>query len=384
MVFYFTGTGNSLWVADALGKELGEPLISLAAELKKEEAVLTYALRTDEPILFVYPVHSWGPALPVVRFISRLAFVGYDRQPVYSVCTCGDECGYTLGKMRKALARRGLSLTAGYSVQMPNNYILLPGFSVDSPEVEKEKLAKAPERVAAILRQIKAEISDAKIAAPAGTVEAVETVVAVETVEAAAAGCGIVNAASASASGTVAGVDVCGASGSVEVAAAAADCGIVNAAAFGTFRTVEKGDAVNASQTIEAVDAANVSSAGNIANVANIGNASEASSETLYRQGSFPFLKSCLIYPLFANFAVGKNAFYATDACISCGLCARICPTETIVWSEGSRPRWGDTCVQCVACIHRCPARAIEYGRQTQKKGRYCHPQLSKLNKTDK
>lgn len=325
MVFYFTGTGNSLWVADAIGKELGEPLISLAAALKKEEAVLTYALRADERIVFVYPVHSWGPALPVMRFISRLTFTGYDGQPVYSVCTCGDECGYTLQKMRKALAKRCISLTAGYSVQMPNNYILLPGFSVDPPEVEKEKLVKAPEQVAAILRLIKAETGDTKTA---------ETSQASQPTSIAAA------SGRAKASGITA------------TTAAVETSGIVKAA-----------EPVTVSRTA---------------------NSAEASSETLYHQGSFPFLKSCLIYPLFATFAVGKNAFYATDACISCGLCARICPTATITWSEGSRPQWGDTCVQCVACIHRCPVRAIEYGQRTQKKGRYFHPQISKLNTTDK
>lgn len=272
MVFYFTGTGNSLWVADLLAKELGEPLVSIAEALKKNDDALTYGLRQDERILFVYPVHSWGPAVPVLQFISRLTFTGYAGQAVYSVSTCGDECGYADRRIRKALAKRSIPLTACYSVQMPNNYILLPGFSVDSPEVEKEKLDKAPQRVFAILEALKSEVGASPIHSDA----------------------------------------------------------------------------------------------------------------SLYHTGSFPLLKSGVVYPLFINFAIGKNAFYATDACISCGLCARICPTETITCSEAGKPQWADTCVQCLACIHRCPARAIEYGKETRKKGRYCHPQISQLNKADK
>ncbi len=95
MIFYFTGTGNSLWVAKSLGEALGEPLVSIADELHKEEKDLVYPVRPDEKILFVYPVHSWGPAVLVTRFISRLTLNGYAGQPVYSVSTCGDECGYT-------------------------------------------------------------------------------------------------------------------------------------------------------------------------------------------------------------------------------------------------------------------------------------------------
>ena len=66
MIFYFTGTGNSLWVAKALSEALGETLISIADELHKKEVGLVYPVRPDEKILFVYPVHSWGP----VEFIS--------------------------------------------------------------------------------------------------------------------------------------------------------------------------------------------------------------------------------------------------------------------------------------------------------------------------
>ena len=38
---------------------------------------------------------------------------------------------------------------------MPNNYILMPGFDVDSKEVETEKLKKAPERLKSIISFIK-------------------------------------------------------------------------------------------------------------------------------------------------------------------------------------------------------------------------------------
>ena len=155
MIFYFTGTGNSLWVAKTLSETLGEPLISIADELHKEEKDLIYPVRPDEKILFVYPVHSWGPAVLVIRFISRLTLTGYTGQPVYSVSTCGDECGYTDRLIGKALGKRAISLTAAYSVIMPNNYILLPGFDVDGKDVDERKLQDAPARVAEIIRVIR-------------------------------------------------------------------------------------------------------------------------------------------------------------------------------------------------------------------------------------
>ena len=38
---------------------------------------------------------------------------------------------------------------------------------------------------------------------------------------------------------------------------------------------------------------------------------------------------------------------------------------------EGGRPVWGDHCYQCLRCLHACPRQAIQYGKDTGKKGRY-------------
>lgn len=259
MVFYFTGTGNSLWVAKRLAEVFDEPLIPIAGALKKQTDELIYDLDDNENVFFVYPVHSWGPALPVMQFIARFRFQNYHHQPVYSVVTCGDECGYTNDIFSKALSKKGITLSAGYSVEMPNNYILLPGFNVDSKEVEYNKLNKAPDTLNNIVSSIKGEPAD------------------------------------------------------------------------------------------------------------------------IYLQGSLPFIKSRMIYPLFGSYAARQaGKFYATDDCIACNLCAKICPTHTISIREDGKPEWDrKSCVQCTACIHYCPVRAIEFGKVSVNKGRYHHPEIN-------
>ena len=58
--------------------------------------------------------------------------------------------------MNDLLAQKGWTSRHVYSVQMPNNYIVFPGFDVDSKALEEQKKAEAkrvlPELIEAIKR----------------------------------------------------------------------------------------------------------------------------------------------------------------------------------------------------------------------------------------
>ena len=52
MIFYFSGTGNSLWVARQLQESLQEPLYKLVDVLSSDQV---YALGEEERLGFVSP-----------------------------------------------------------------------------------------------------------------------------------------------------------------------------------------------------------------------------------------------------------------------------------------------------------------------------------------
>ena len=71
------------------------------------------------------------------------------------------------------------------------------------------------------------------------------------------------------------------------------------------------------------------------------------------------------------------SPFYATDACLKCGLCEKICPENALSLASG-KPRWTkDKCALCLGCINRCPVKAIQYGKVTEKRRRYVNPVLT-------
>lgn len=132
MIFYFSGTGNSLQVAQKLATALRETLFDMTSG----EPIPQFG--KYERVGFVFPVYAWGLPRVVESFVKQLP-MGSDQYYVYGVFTCGDDVGYTDWLLRKALRKKGWCLNAAYSVQMRNTYVCLPGFDVDALKVSVKK-----------------------------------------------------------------------------------------------------------------------------------------------------------------------------------------------------------------------------------------------------
>lgn len=68
--------------------------------------------------------------------------------------------------------------------------------------------------------------------------------------------------------------------------------------------------------------------------------------------------------------------YFDAKACISCGLCEKVCPTKNIELIDG-KPVFGDNCINCLACYHRCPQKAINYSEKTKTFARYKNPNMN-------
>lgn len=153
MIFYFSGTGNSLWAAKYMADFFLEELIPIADYYKSETAP-RFSLKDGEKIGFIFPVHSWGIPMIVKKFLQQVEFAEFNHNLIYTIVTCGDECGATNLMVQEILAKKGMECRHIYSVQMPNTYIVFPGFDVDKKELEKEKKMNAQITIQDIARAI--------------------------------------------------------------------------------------------------------------------------------------------------------------------------------------------------------------------------------------
>lgn len=140
MIFYFSGCGNSLHAAEMLAEHLHDTMVFIPEATRNHQ--YRYTLGGDEPLGFVFPIYSWAPPRLVLDFVKQLQL---DTKPeyVYFVCTCGDQCGHTEKIFRKAIEEKGWKLSACFSLIMPETYIGMPGFKLDTEENAKKKIEAA-------------------------------------------------------------------------------------------------------------------------------------------------------------------------------------------------------------------------------------------------
>jgi ferredoxin/flavodoxin len=118
IVFYFSGTGNSLKVARTLAKELGNCEIVSMAKAEKYSLTKQY-----DTIGFVYPVYYWGLPKKVIEFVKN---TNYNNAAAYyySVATYGGIIGNGVRQLNELLNERGVTLNYGEKIRMVGNYII--------------------------------------------------------------------------------------------------------------------------------------------------------------------------------------------------------------------------------------------------------------------
>lgn len=72
------------------------------------------------------------------------------------------------------------------------------------------------------------------------------------------------------------------------------------------------------------------------------------------------------------------QGYIVTDACILCGICARVCPADNI--TVGDAVTFSDHCEVCYACLHACPQNALHIpGEKSSVRFRNDHVTLAQI-----
>lgn len=144
MILYFTGTGNSLAVAQKIAEATGDRTMAMA------EAA-GYDLRAEKCVGLVYPSYDFNTPPAVRDLIPRLQLS--QKAYIFIVITCGAQVGNSIWTVRRLLKRQGIDVAYCNKVRMPDNSAAIFG---RNPNDQLWKLEKFAPRLQHIIDDIKA------------------------------------------------------------------------------------------------------------------------------------------------------------------------------------------------------------------------------------
>ena len=244
MILYFSGTGNSKYVAKRIADALGDEIVNLNDRIKSSD---TSPVETGERLIIVTPTYAWRIPRIVRDWLLKTELRG--ARLAWFVMTCGSEIGNADRYNRELCAEKAISCMGTAQIVMPENYIAM--FSAPQADEARQIVAKAEPSI------------DRAIAA------------------------------------------------------------------------------IQRNQPFAPT-----------------------------RNNLYDRFMSGPVNLIFYKFFVNADAFTVSDACISCGQCAKRCPMNNVTLKDG-KPVWGKACTHCMACICYCPVSAIEYGKKSVGQPRY-------------
>ena len=102
MIFYFSATGNTKWIAETIAKGLGEE----TADILRSDPT-AYSFGPEDSIGIVFPVYYCVPPDRVMEFAKKLVPNG---AYTYAVRDYSNYAGHAL----QYLSREGMALHSGY------------------------------------------------------------------------------------------------------------------------------------------------------------------------------------------------------------------------------------------------------------------------------
>ncbi len=122
MIVYFTGTGNSRWVAEKISLIIGDDVVNSFDCIKSQKKAELYS---EKPFVFVCPTYGWRIPRVFQSFVESADFSGSNK--AYFVMDCGGEIGNASPYIEKLCRLKGFEYMGVFEIVMPENYIALFG-----------------------------------------------------------------------------------------------------------------------------------------------------------------------------------------------------------------------------------------------------------------
>ena len=149
MVLYYSGTGNSKYIAKCIASALETDCLNLNERIKTGD---TSSVQTEENVILVTPTYAWRIPHIVSGWLGKAELVGAKR--IWFVMDCGSEIGNAAKYNRQLAAQKHLRYMGTAQIIMPENYIAM--FNAPQKEQARSIVEQAEPALQKALAQVRA------------------------------------------------------------------------------------------------------------------------------------------------------------------------------------------------------------------------------------
>ena len=149
MILYFSGTGNSKYVAQRIADALGDEIVNLNDRIKSSD---TSPVETGERLIVVTPTYAWRIPRVVRDWLLKTELRG--AKQVWFVMTCGSEIGNADKYNCELCAEKAISCMGTAQIVMPENYIAM--FNAPQKEQARSIVEQAEPALQKVLTRLRA------------------------------------------------------------------------------------------------------------------------------------------------------------------------------------------------------------------------------------
>ena len=145
MLFYFTATGNSKFIADRIADATSEQTANITDCVQNNRYL--FELADGDTVGLVLPVYFYGIPIIASEYLSKLTIRSQTPLYTYAVLNCGGSTGDSARFIRKFL-----ELDAVYGIKVTDNYV--PMYKQKSIDVIEAQLNAAEQTIDKIITSI--------------------------------------------------------------------------------------------------------------------------------------------------------------------------------------------------------------------------------------
>ena len=135
MILYFSGTGNCKYVAEQIAAAIGDK----AVPVENNDGRID--LKKGEIFGMVFPTHFWEMPAIMREFLEKASITAEGENYAFAIATYGTTPGCSGTDAKKLLQKKGIDLSAAFSLKMPDNWT--PMFDLSDAEKVRRQNVEA-------------------------------------------------------------------------------------------------------------------------------------------------------------------------------------------------------------------------------------------------